>query len=99
MLLTIPELLTAAQVDEARRALDAAEWVDGRVTAGPQSARAKDNEQLPEQPAVARFSTALQPLSRRTLVRHPRRQRHPPDRRHRASHAHRSVGDALSLAA
>ena len=34
--------------------LAAAEWVDGRVTAGPQSARAKDNGQLPEDHPVAR---------------------------------------------
>jgi len=54
MLLTIPELLTAADVAQARQALDQAEWVDGRVTAGMQSARAKDNEQLSEQHPVAR---------------------------------------------
>src|SRR5262245_4832708 len=54
MLLTIPDLLTAADVAQARQALDQAEWVDGRETAGAQSARAKDNEQLPEQHPVAR---------------------------------------------
>jgi PKHD-type hydroxylase len=54
MLLTIPELLTPAQVSRARRALDEAEWVDGRVTAGAQSARAKDNEQLPEGHPIGR---------------------------------------------
>jgi PKHD-type hydroxylase len=37
-----------------RRALESAAWVDGRVTAGHQSARAKDNEQLPEDHPVAR---------------------------------------------
>jgi len=54
MLLTIPELLTADEVARARQALDQAEWVDGRATAGVQSARAKDNEQLSEQHPVAR---------------------------------------------
>src|SRR5262249_21319158 len=54
MLLTIPDLLTAGQVTQARHALDQAEWVDGRVTAGAQSALAKDNEQLPEPHPVAR---------------------------------------------
>jgi len=54
MLLTIPDLLTADQVKQARHALDHAEWVDGRVTAGAQSALAKDNEQLPDQHPVAR---------------------------------------------
>src|ERR1700742_3672146 len=54
MLITIPNVLSAAQVAEARQMLDAAEWVDGRVTAGPQSARAKDNMQLPESSPAAR---------------------------------------------
>jgi PKHD-type hydroxylase len=42
------------QVREARHLLDAAEWVDGKVTAGHQSARAKDNQQLPEDSPLAR---------------------------------------------
>jgi PKHD-type hydroxylase len=54
MLLQIPNVLTKQQVREARAVLDAAEWVDGRVTAGHQSARAKDNEQIPEQHPAAR---------------------------------------------
>lgn len=48
MLITIPDVLTADQVAEARPILDEAEWVDGRVTAGHQSAKAKDNLQIPE---------------------------------------------------
>lgn len=48
MILAIPDVLTAAQVVEARRQLEAAEWVDGRVTAGHQGSRVKDNQQLPE---------------------------------------------------
>ena len=48
VLLQIPELLTGEQVAHARRLLDAADWVDGRVTAGRQSAQVKDNLQLPE---------------------------------------------------
>src|SRR5215203_3376882 len=54
MLLSIPDVLTPEQVAHARRVLDEAEWVDGRVTAGHQSAKAKDNQQLPEDSAVAR---------------------------------------------
>jgi PKHD-type hydroxylase len=54
MLLHIPDVLTPEQVAQARDALDKAEWVDGRVTAGHQSARAKDNMQLPEDHPVAR---------------------------------------------
>jgi PKHD-type hydroxylase len=48
MVIQIPQLLTAEQIAECRILLDQAEWVDGRVTAGHQSARAKDNMQLPE---------------------------------------------------
>jgi PKHD-type hydroxylase len=48
MLVHIPEVLTAEQVAAARRRLDAAEWADGRLTAGYQSARVKDNAQLAE---------------------------------------------------
>jgi PKHD-type hydroxylase len=54
MLLTIPDLLPPDHVAHARRLLDHADWVDGRVTAGVQSARAKDNEQLPEDHPAAR---------------------------------------------
>jgi PKHD-type hydroxylase len=54
MLLHIPNVLTAEQVAECRRLLDAADWVDGRVTAGYQSAQAKNNAQLPEDSPVAR---------------------------------------------
>jgi PKHD-type hydroxylase len=54
MIITIPNVLAAEQVHEARAMLDAAEWVDGRITAGHQSARAKDNQQLPEDSPAAR---------------------------------------------
>ena len=54
MLLEIPDVLSIAQVAHARRLLDAADWVDGRVTAGRQSAQVKDNLQLPEDHPVAR---------------------------------------------
>src|SRR5262245_36219120 len=53
MLLPIADVLTAAQVAQARETLDRAEWVDGRVTAGHQSARAKDNRQVPEDSPAA----------------------------------------------
>jgi len=54
MIITIPNVLDAEQLREARSELDNAQWVDGRVTAGHQSARAKDNEQLPEDSPLAR---------------------------------------------
>jgi PKHD-type hydroxylase len=65
MLLHIPDILTAEQVSHCRQKLNEADWVDGRVTAGHQSARAKDNMQLPEDHPAARelgelILTALQ---------------------------------------
>lgn len=54
MLLPIPEVLTADQTAEARKVLAGAEWTDGRATAGHQSARSKDNMQLPEDSPAAR---------------------------------------------
>ncbi len=53
MLLHIPDLLTAEQVADARQKLDGADWVDGRVTAGHQSARVKHNLQLGESHPLA----------------------------------------------
>ena len=54
MLLQIPDVLTAEQVAQFREKLGLAEWIDGRITAGHQSARAKDNLQLSEEHPVAR---------------------------------------------
>jgi PKHD-type hydroxylase len=54
MLIQIPDALSPSQVELARRLLESADWVDGRVTAGHQSAMAKNNRQLPEEHPVAR---------------------------------------------
>lgn len=54
MLLHVPQVLTREQVAEARRLLDSTDWVDGNVTAGVQSAKAKRNSQVPEDHPVAR---------------------------------------------
>lgn len=48
MLLRIPDVLTAEQLERFRSVLAGGPWGDGRVTAGYQSARVKHNEQLPE---------------------------------------------------
>ncbi|MFT8245632.1 Fe2+-dependent dioxygenase [Roseomonas sp. BN140053] len=48
MLLAIPDVLTAEQVAQMRDLLDRSPWVDGRVTAGHQSAEVKDNLQVAE---------------------------------------------------
>jgi PKHD-type hydroxylase len=54
MLLVIPHVFPKPQVRELRTRLDATDWVDGRVTAGHQSAQAKNNSQIPENHPVAR---------------------------------------------
>ena len=66
MLLQIPDVLTPQQVAQARTLLQEATWTDGRVTAGYQSAKAKDNQQLPEDSPAARQLGAmvLEALSR-----------------------------------
>ncbi|WP_168075462.1 Fe2+-dependent dioxygenase [Caulobacter sp. SSI4214] len=48
MMLQIPQVLTKAEVAECRAILDAGPWVDGNLTSGFQAARAKANEQLPQ---------------------------------------------------
>lgn len=53
MLMTIPNVLSPEEVAQARAALDAAEWVDGKVTAGYQAQTVKANLQLPEGHPVA----------------------------------------------
>jgi len=55
VILTLADVFDADDVQDARARLEGAEWVDGRVTAGHQSARAKDNQQLPEDHPVARL--------------------------------------------
>jgi PKHD-type hydroxylase len=69
MLLSIPDVLTAAQVIQARELLEQAEWVDGRVTAGHQSAKAKDNMQVREgHPAAVKVGeTILEALGKNPL--------------------------------
>lgn len=46
MLLRIPEVLSRDELAKIRRALDAADWADGRETVGVQGAQVKRNEQL-----------------------------------------------------
>jgi PKHD-type hydroxylase len=54
MLLRIPNVLSADQISECVSALKAADWSDGKDTAGYLSRRVKDNEQLPESHPLAR---------------------------------------------
>ena len=69
MLVQIPEVLRLPQVAHYRQVLDEADWIDGRVTAGHQSARAKDNMQLPEEHPAGRQlgSELIATLERNTL--------------------------------
>ncbi|WP_036257272.1 Fe2+-dependent dioxygenase [Methylocapsa aurea] len=48
MIVHIPNVLDQDQLALCREAMERAKWVDGRVTAGHQSAQVKNNLQLPE---------------------------------------------------
>lgn len=54
MLIEIPEILSQDEVATIRSLMEAAEMVDGKVTAGELAARAKYNLQLPEGSTAAR---------------------------------------------
>lgn len=54
MLTVIPDLLDSAAIGAVRSLIDQAEWVDGNITSGYQSALAKRNLQLPEDAPAAR---------------------------------------------
>src|SRR5262245_9224060 len=54
MLVHVPEVLTEAQVARGRELMARATWIDGRATAGHQSAKAKHNLQIPEGSPEAR---------------------------------------------
>jgi PKHD-type hydroxylase len=67
MLLHVREVLNADELCEARAILARAAWGDGRVTAGVQSAQAKNNQQLPQDGAETQ---ALQRIVLGGLNRH-----------------------------
>lgn len=68
MLVHIPEILSADELAACRRALQDADWVDGRGTAGHLSAPVKHNAQLHWQDPVA---TRLGGMIAAKLERHP----------------------------
>lgn len=68
MIVAIPQVLTPEEVAYCRGKLEESTWVDGRVTAGEQSAKAKFNLQIPESAPVAR---ELGELVLRALGRNP----------------------------
>jgi PKHD-type hydroxylase len=54
MLIKIPQVLNPEQVQQIKKTLLAAQWTDGNITAGYQSAQTKNNLQLPDQAPEAR---------------------------------------------
>jgi PKHD-type hydroxylase len=58
MLLHIDSVLSPEEAAGYRSALERADWVDGRVTAGYQSARTKHNRQMPEDHPLSRELSA-----------------------------------------
>ena len=67
MLVHVKQVLTRDELRAARAILARAAWGDGRVTAGVQSALAKNNQQLDQQGEAAK---ALQPIVLQGLNRH-----------------------------
>lgn len=68
MLITLPELLSADELADARERLAGVAWSDGRPGAGEQARKVKNNEQLPHEHEAAR---AVRELVLRGLDRHP----------------------------
>ncbi|MPZ77441.1 MAG: Fe2+-dependent dioxygenase [Deltaproteobacteria bacterium] len=54
MIVQVPNVLNSQQIARCREVMNHTGWIDGRVTAGYQSAVVKDNHQLPENSPEAR---------------------------------------------
>ncbi|GBQ26759.1 hydroxylase [Acetobacter estunensis NRIC 0472] len=68
MLIHVPEVLNAEELARCLHVLEDIQWVDGRVTAGDQSAKAKKNLQVPGDSPVGQ---ELSELVLRALGRNP----------------------------
>jgi PKHD-type hydroxylase len=68
LLVHVPSVLSAEEVAYCRQVLETSPWVDGKVTAGEQAAKAKRNLQIPEGSDEAR---TLGDLILRALARNP----------------------------
>ncbi|NHO31361.1 Fe2+-dependent dioxygenase [Acetobacter fallax] len=68
MLVHVPDVLTPEELSYCRKALSESAWVDGKVTAGEQSAKAKYNLQVPQDSDMGR---ELGELVLRALGRNP----------------------------
>jgi PKHD-type hydroxylase len=69
MLLHVPQVLNSEELSQLRTLMAKAEWTDGKVTAGTQSAQVKRNMQLPEASASAEAARqiVLKALGRNAL--------------------------------
>lgn len=68
MLLRIPDALPHDDLERVRELISNADWTDGRITAGSQSASVKNNRQLPEDLPAA---IAARQVVSVALARHP----------------------------
>jgi PKHD-type hydroxylase len=59
MLLQLPQVLNPEELAQVRRLLSQADWADGRITAGSQSAAVKNNQQLPEDVPQAQYARQI----------------------------------------
>lgn len=59
MLLHVPEVLSPTALARCRGIIEAAEWTDGKVTAGTQSSQVKNNHQLPQEGEAAQLARAI----------------------------------------
>lgn len=59
MMLPIREVLTGNALQRCREIVTGATWADGRITAGSQSEKTKNNLQLPEDSTAARQAAAI----------------------------------------
>jgi PKHD-type hydroxylase len=59
MLLRVPQVLQPEAVARCRAIIEAADWADGRITAGTQSGQVKNNRQLPEDAEASRAARAI----------------------------------------
>ena len=68
VLVTIPDLLSAAELAEVHALLDQGEFIDGRLSAGTEARRVKHNEELRQAPDLYQ---RLNRIVMNRLVRHP----------------------------
>ena len=68
MLVTVPDLITPEELAYMRQVLEGTQWQDGRMTAGDQAAKVKNNLQVPPESAVAQ---ELGQIVLRALARSP----------------------------